>query len=362
MKYFFVSLLGLLFCNFSFAHQILPELSTALCETKMIKASDVAHFRNLKETNPSIRMVGQIKGEHGGYLIVLERKALFDSWFSTFSFVRYANQGDPRSLVSVLGPSLALFFGVRELPNGRITIPDPQELMGAIKKLSVTLVSLGYKPIPIQYYPHSIENIDHLMFIKKIIETFAFPYADHGLVQIHDAAYHLATLVLPAEVLLPLLARYNWALQFYYYAQSHYPEETQFLSAYLAHLERRLDGGLGNLQPFFNHQAILRQTTSLSHEEVVQNFERVSASLTFNHSSQKDMVLQIIASVHDDDVSDETMWKVIFNRFLRSQDPAVYNAKYPFSTAEVYDRLKARQIEMELALQKLISSAKQVKP
>lgn len=330
------------------------------CETRLIKAEDVLTYRKMDEEAESVKTIGEMPGSQGGKLIVLERGGFYYSWFSHFQIFLKANQGDPRSLVNTLGSELAYFFGVRQISDNRITIPDVDEVNGAIEKLNVALKDLGYKPIPIRFHAQNIRNHDDMIYIKNFTQRMQLPYADSGPVRVHDAAYHLSSVLLSEELLVPIVEQYSLALKFYEYVQKnadHKLFQQMVRAKYLDHLVERVDVGLGNLQPFFNGKARKKNMNSAFNIYGPDGFllDVAWSKFSFSFEGSYEILKYLVGDIGvkaKSSVVDDNEWQRLLVAFITEQD--VFNDKpSKQTTADVYNSLVKRLEEMSKALKHL---------
>lgn len=335
------------------------ELPFTACETLLIYEKNFTRLRNTNTQVPTVRIVGRTMGAHGGERIVLERIGEANSWYSRYKIDLNGPQGDPRSLVTVLGPALAYFFGVREVPGDRVTIPDSDELNGAIKKLNKALVHLGYSPIPIYYYRQGASDNGSLRYMRELVR-YGLPYADYEDLQIHDAAYHLAALILTGEVLAPVIDRYRWAMQFYDHIHTlRAPILAQQINrgAYLDILVAHADRGLGNLQRFFNARFAESESfkTDVPAKEVLSMLETPWEILTYNGTSMRQMVRYVLTGMLKEASGTEAQrrqWMEILETFSRrhADSASDVDKPYVYTPIDIYLKMMKRKSEMQQAL------------
>ena len=352
--------------KFLFLLILFPISSFAnLCETRLLVAEDLITYRFLREEAETVRSVGEMPGPNGGKLIILEKNEKVYSWYSQFSLFPGADQGDPRASANALGVELAYFFGVRKISENRMTIPDVKELNGARRKLNRALKALGYRPIPIRFYEQNIENHQDLTYLRKFISSFGLPYSESGPLRVHDASYHLISVLLTEELLLPVVERYQWILKFYDFVKKQ--KEPQFIQQmqrgyFLAHLVDRIDAGLGNLQPFFvtrNRKLLSNHIAGFSiYGPDASQLEKTWNMLTVNGKSKRGMLDELITSLLEKakiPVSLEFEWQRLHKEFIQKQNVSEEFVELPYglTTADVYNQLIKRQLEMQKALQYL---------
>lgn len=230
---------------------------TQICETHLISKNSLKQFSRRDAEYATIDFLGEMPGEHGGRLVLLFKNPMFNSWRSRFS-IGAAKQGDPRAPVSLFGPLLTHFFGIRQISEDVITIPDVDEVNGAIKKLNTALIELGFQPIPFKYYEMMPEPDEQdpkkrvkilFDFIEKATAHFLWPFSiRQKFPQIHDVSYHLAMLMLPVHLLEQFKSRYSLVTKFYYFINTQIELNDNLRLSYLWEYAHRLDAGLGHFQ------------------------------------------------------------------------------------------------------------------
>lgn len=222
------------------------------CETLMIGSRELP-FLVRERDKPTVEYVGEIPGLHDGNLSILEvMGGIFGSWSSKYAVSIRVPQGDARQAVSLLGPLVSHFIGIRAVKGEefKMTIPDFDEVIGALKKLNKALIKLGYEPVPISFYLQTKELEQAYMYVKLFSGSMQLPFSMKPRLRIHDVAYHLGLIALPVEVLMPIVERYRLALEFYNYASLQNPDQKSIetLTTIMKNMERNIDVGLGNTQ------------------------------------------------------------------------------------------------------------------
>jgi hypothetical protein len=118
-------------------------------------------------------------------------------------------QGDPRSVIALLGPRLAKLFGFKLFLNSQnqaeLWVPRAHIIEENLKKINADLISKGYDPIA--YVPKSAGLLKAEEFLQMGSQKdgdfeLAFPYADaDAVLAAHEIAYHIGAIVLPHVVL-----------------------------------------------------------------------------------------------------------------------------------------------------------------
>ncbi len=346
---------------------ILPISSFAseLCETRLLNVEELTSYRFIREESETAKTVGEMPGSHGGKLIILEKPEKYYSWYSQFSLFPGADQGDPRAAANALGVDLAYFFGLREISENRITIPDAKELNWARLKLNRSLKTLGFKPIPIRFYEQGIESHHDMTYLRKFIRFYSLPYSDKGSLRVHDASYHLMSVLLTEELLAPIVERYQWVLKFYEFVRKQ--KEKKFIrqmqrAYFIPHLVDRIDAGLGNLQPFFVTRTRKLLTNINGRFSIygpdASQLDKTWKMLTVNGKSKRGMMDELITQLMEKakvPVSLEFEWQRLHKEFIKQQSASeeFMESPYGLTTADVYHRLIKRQQEMVKALESL---------
>jgi len=274
------------------------------CETLMIGTRELARFANLR-AKPTVEYVGEIPGLHDGNLSILEMIGgnLGGSWLSTYTVSRRAPQGDARQAVSLLGPLVANFIGIRAVKDQEflMTIPDIDEVIGALKKLNRALIKLGYEPVPISFYLQTKELGQPYMFVKLFSQSMQLPFSMQPRLRIHDVAFHLGSIAFPVEVLMPIVERYRLAFDFFNYTLlTSFPDRKNLrqLSKMMKNMERDVDLSLGSIQAAyaklaqlnplitFNRSKVDKERYTEFHNNLTNEWKR----FTFVEGSSKDFI------------------------------------------------------------------------
>lgn len=311
------------------------EVELPRCETRLISKRSLRYGYAFRFKEPTVHYGGEIKGDQGGTLALLTvPDTLGYSWSSQYQVQPRAPQGDPRQLVSLMGAQLAYFFGIRQIDDLKITIPDAKEINGALTKLNAALIELGYESIPIGYYLQGEEQKGSYFYITSFYEKGLLPMAPSGLMRVHDVSYHLAAIVLDPVLLKPVQEKYRRAIEFYHFAIERSTDEMtrMRLEKYLNVLEMKIDVGLGNIQTVFIKRTrqeiallVLEEIKKKFKTEREQDEESAKAqshflqnylhgnwkTLTFNGENEPGMVDLALREAMKGDFSDaEKIWNI----------------------------------------------------
>jgi len=153
---------------------------------------------DLNERKPTLTVIRTEEGRHGGKRLVIKA---FPQWYSGFSFIPGAPQGDPRWMIALFGEEVAEFFGFKLIDQTTMTIPDVVEFNSAIAKMN-SMISDPTRHCRLSFYEVPSENsvVSDAEFLKGF-EKLQLPIADKGAARFHDTIYHGLAVVTPVEVL-----------------------------------------------------------------------------------------------------------------------------------------------------------------
>ncbi len=361
---------------FGFSSLWAEENEVSSCVTRLLSKRSLRYYNAARYKAPTVHFAGELKGSHGGLLSILEvPDGLSPSWASQYQVQPRAPQGDPRQVVSLLGAQLAYFFGIREIDDLKITIPDVKEISGALAKLNRALIELGYEPIPISFYLQENADRNSYFYITSFYEKGLLPMAPSGILRVHDVSYHLGSIVLPRALLGPVMEKYRRAIEFYHFAQDRSVDEltrTRF-EKYLNVLDMKIDVGLGNIPSAFVKRTRY-EFSSLLMEEIQRKYKTEAErsaeqakvetrflqswlndswkTLTFNGENEPGLVDLALREAMKSDFSDvETIWKIYdaFWRQQRFQGFKEISASVP-SGEEIYAQIRERHAQLVKAL------------
>jgi hypothetical protein len=147
--------------------------------------------RHRKQT---VKIIDEIDGLHGGKLRRVRK--IGSTWGSGRTTLKgFDPQGDPRWFIETLGPKAAAFFGFKMLSDTEMTVPDPVEFAGAIKRVNERLKRNGSEEISINFYESK----------SSILARYNRLFAERGLLPVatsenhyfHDMSYHSGAIFLP---------------------------------------------------------------------------------------------------------------------------------------------------------------------
>lgn len=350
------------------------------CQTYLLP-DDVLRAEVKKVDAPSVLVTGQsLPGLHGGRLLIAVKYESYDSWFSRYQIVPAAGQGDPRMLTTLLGSPLAHFFGIRQISEHEITIPDMDEMNGAIKTLNAALIELGYKPIPISFFKMGEAKHNSRAYIESFASKFQLPFATDLVLMLHDISLHIQSVAFPVEILVPIGHRYQLAVKFYDYAKTHALPSFFFDldKEYFHHLDRTLDEGSASIGvAYFNRAqrwnvdealAVHRTKTYLKQkiEEWLHGDADLETSMknviksTFKiqDREKKSLIENLSAEVKDQVKAqmNKTYFNYLLNRFLKQPHIATtLTETRSFKPEETYDLIEKRVTELKAAYELLKS-------
>lgn len=329
------------------------------CITNLIPGE--ALFEKVKSVHErSVLLTGQsLPGFHGGRLLIVTKNEFLDSWYSTYQIYPAAGQGDPRMLVALLGSELAHFFGIRQISDSEITIPDITELNGAIKALNQALVELGYKPIPLTFFPQGEEQHNARTYVENFTHRHMLPYANHIVLKIHDVALHISSIAIPETMFEPIHRRYDLALRFYDYAKTQ--ARPRFFAAlddqYFHHLDRSLDLGTGGISVAYMVRAqYWRDDESAAIDKAKNILKKSMGAWLHSAEDQKTFMQNMLSEVFRGGMLNlnakvnNLYFQHLLNNFL--QDPQVARTLAEpalFKPEQTYDLIENRVLELKAA-------------
>jgi len=359
----FILLLLVLACTPSMA-RLRNRVQLQSCQTHFISDEDLLQKNNERIYDRSVFLTGQsLPGFHGGRLLIVFKDADINSWYSHYQIFPSAGQGDPRQLITLLGSSLAHFFGIRQISEREITVPDIAELNGAIKALNKVLVELGYKPIPISFFLQNTEDHNAKTYVQNFTNNQQLPFANHQILLLHDIALHLHSIAFPETILEPIIRRYKLALLFYDYAKTQSSFFPNFEKRFFHYLDRRLDRGTGSIAVAYllkaqkwreNEKAAIEAAKSVlkdSVEEWMHGDVDISTSMhRMINGIFRGSTFNLKAKI------DKFYYNHLLNKFLRQPEISIQLTETRFFKPEQsYDLIEKRIVELKAAYELLKS-------
>lgn len=173
----------------------LPRLSREQMDPQVIQRAETTIFR----------IIGAFEGLHGGQRLIIQTRGVWSDFRSSFSATD-RNAGDIipdlRLFPYLLGPKVAFFFGYQIVDESAITVPTPEELIGAMTTLN--LLAKEYQAVPI---PMGLMAVDRVLetdesFFRLFTEHFSKPISRRGRSFYHDSQGHaMEGFFLPSRVL-----------------------------------------------------------------------------------------------------------------------------------------------------------------
>lgn len=147
---------------------------------------------------PTVTVLGAKPGPHGGQLIRLRNTST--KWLSKHSEFFFDVQGDPRFFIGTAGTKTARFFGFEVLEPKHMTIPNVNELNGAVAKLNPQLIKMGYEPIPLNFSHNPLDSTSMSRYLDRFTEGL-LPMAPDGHHLVHDMSFHSGAVFLPPRLI-----------------------------------------------------------------------------------------------------------------------------------------------------------------
>jgi hypothetical protein len=173
-------------------------------DPKLLKVSEARETGVPEDGNPDGPWVEEVsgseKGIHGGLLRKLKRTGT--RWRFNIPVSAKTPLGSPHWFSLIGGAKTGYFFGFRRISSTEMTIPDVDEISGAIRELNKALIHQGDEPIGVSFYPtKETEPESEEEFVRRFAEKKELPIAVGGNIEMHDINYHLATVFLPNQIL-----------------------------------------------------------------------------------------------------------------------------------------------------------------
>lgn len=346
------------------AHQI-TRIPIKECEPRLMFVEALKEF-NTPVSGRVVEIIGERKGDNGGMYFVLAIDPNFNmTWLALDREIPSAPSGDPRQFVSIAGSEIAYFFGIRELDKFQMTAPNIEEINGSIKKMNTALIALGFQPIPISYNRQVGINPNAMMFLKNFAEKLQLPFAPEGHIYVHDISFHLASIMLPVEILQPVVEQYQQAIAFYNFAITKTSDLTvvKQLEDYLEVLQERIDFGLGDIQTAYAgyaHDQVPAEVKKSGREQfkITLRLSRLThcwQNLATTEFSMRELVMSSIDKAAHKSANFEAKSKTLDlaeKFFAQSKFKSIDIAKsYPLSGQQIFDKILQRQNEMKQAIE-----------
>jgi hypothetical protein len=157
----------------------------------------------------SVQSNERIKTKDGD-LYVFKRTG--KSWFSVYSPIPDAFQGDPRWFAAIFGPKVAANFGFHFMSEDMIAAPTAARANNAISELNRKLPQ-NHK-IEITFFETDNKDLDNKTYLTRFLTNSELPLAQAGHLSVHDISYHLTSLAMPKYLLDQTKARIELVLSF----------------------------------------------------------------------------------------------------------------------------------------------------
>lgn len=176
----------------------------------------------------SYRLLGDVPGDTGGRLKLIQRTRGLESWFNRSDdgkegFTLDGFRGDPLWNVAALGPELCHMLGFMEIGPALRTIPDAAEANGALDRLEALGGSLVATPIRF-YEPTGHPRVDDVAYAEVFTRLGLLPIARDTVEANHDVNFHFQAVFLPHYVVEEKRAEGRALFAFRDWVAAHAPE------------------------------------------------------------------------------------------------------------------------------------------
>lgn len=182
------------------------DVAKTINEVPVVAAIKRKPFTNVRgetkwDSQASAEVTGRLVHEDGRREYIITK--IGESWYSSHTPYEADNapQGDPRAIVQTLGGELAAFFGFYYVDAKTFVAPDMKFFNKRIDQLNIALVKLGYEKIPVRFYMTEEMIVDDAEYNRQFVDHGGIPISSDLTLFLHDLAFHLGTIVFPADFL-----------------------------------------------------------------------------------------------------------------------------------------------------------------
>jgi hypothetical protein len=176
-----------------FAHGTTPVQDHCVFR-ELVSAFELYNYRT-----EHLKGVGFLAGQHGGKRIVVQGEIhtfgkrqyiQFHDMKKDFTTGGADGTQDLRVYPKILGEREANFFGYRQIDHKHVTVPDVNELNGAIAKFNQGLSSNDPRRIEISFYWTGEAFVSNREYIERFARYGQLPIARNGRQFYHDISAH----------------------------------------------------------------------------------------------------------------------------------------------------------------------------
>ena len=161
-----------------------------------LKCSDIFQpFVSLTEPYVNADKIGETPGLHGGKLSYIKKRSgeVWDSRIRVNEDLTPnpdspISQGDPTFLIRLLGEKAAKFWGFKQPLADVITLPDAQELQGAVQAFNRNILEPELK-INLNFY-EVLGVVNSRDYLSVFLNNNAIPIGKKGVSSVHDRSVH----------------------------------------------------------------------------------------------------------------------------------------------------------------------------
>ncbi len=185
---------AILFLVITLSLPVHGDLAAPVCENRFLADLQVSDLQNHSENSDTLtyeafEVVGRNPGIHGGQRTIVRRTG---SWFDFEKELKKKGDLviDLRFFPHVLGEKEAQFFGFELLDDHHISLPDVEEINGAIEKYNSLLPENDPRRILLRYY--SIPEVHNTVheYVTMFRDNLAIPISSNGKSYFHDVSAH----------------------------------------------------------------------------------------------------------------------------------------------------------------------------